>query len=636
MAYPDWSYYRDLTDANATALADFVFRLELDSGNFDFAKAQSGGGDLRVYDVTADAELPHWIESWDSGGQAATLYVRGDVANSLRLYYGNPDADDTSDAGAVFDTYYGFEHPGFGYDAAHILHAPSAQAVPTYDGSGEAIHPSVIIFDEPWHGYRYWMAFTPYPQAQSQYENPSLVASHDGASWEVPAGLTNPIAPTPANGYNADTELVYNDETDELHIYYVRVNTAEDTVAFELKKSADGVTWGPAATLYTNSGVSGGDAEYSASIVKHGPGEWVLFAQKDSAPNKLVRRTSADGENWSVPENCAFAGVAPWHMGVEWVPSAGEAGEYWMLYTANAGALYLATSEDGTSWATAMSLHGANWPVMEDPAEEWDALRLYRPSIRHDAAAGTLRVWYAATALDGTWGTGYTEADAARLLAAWEDPKGGWTTGPGVDRLEWTQTTDHVRRGTYAAKLDGADGDTWAQNTIAPASDAYYEVDLYDDGSTDDNTLNALRVRNASQALTLGVYTGQSTTHYIYTNKSNSYTATSVARSAGWHKLGILIRADSSVAFYIDGVEAATLTDQFADAASVRLNTIGTTMYADDIRVRGYAATEPDMAVGSEQDNQPGPGPDPDPTPIPGRLIPGKVRRGYHLSRRVL
>lgn len=77
-------------------------------------------------------------------------------------------------------------------------------AIPTVDGSGECTHPSVIdsvsILGSPWHGYRYWMAFTPYPgndDRRFRLENPSVVASHDGIEWIVPEGVANPLIPPP-------------------------------------------------------------------------------------------------------------------------------------------------------------------------------------------------------------------------------------------------------------------------------------------------------------------------------------------------------------------------------------------------------------------------------------------------------
>ena len=44
-----------------------------------------------------------------------------------------------------------------------LKNAVCPQHIPTYDGSDQSTHPSVLRFDAPWHGYLYWMAMTPYP-----------------------------------------------------------------------------------------------------------------------------------------------------------------------------------------------------------------------------------------------------------------------------------------------------------------------------------------------------------------------------------------------------------------------------------------------------------------------------------------
>src|ERR1043165_3155793 len=42
---------------------------------------------------------------------------------------------------------------------------PTPISVPTYDGSGQAVHPDVVAFDSDWNGAKYWLTMTPYPQS---------------------------------------------------------------------------------------------------------------------------------------------------------------------------------------------------------------------------------------------------------------------------------------------------------------------------------------------------------------------------------------------------------------------------------------------------------------------------------------
>ncbi|HXQ77120.1 MAG TPA: hypothetical protein VN797_02880, partial [Gemmatimonadaceae bacterium] len=70
----------------------------------------------------------------------------------------------------------------------------------TYENSHQVVHPSTVAFAQPWHGQRFWLALTPYPNGDSHVENPSLYGSATGDSWTVPAGVVNPVAKT-TRGY---------------------------------------------------------------------------------------------------------------------------------------------------------------------------------------------------------------------------------------------------------------------------------------------------------------------------------------------------------------------------------------------------------------------------------------------------
>ncbi len=79
-----------------------------------------------------------------------------------------------------------------------LPNAPTFQYTPTYDGSGQVVHPSVIDFWfefglPSWGGYRFWMGITPYPDGDNVYENPSLLVSQDGLLWVFPPGIKNPL-----------------------------------------------------------------------------------------------------------------------------------------------------------------------------------------------------------------------------------------------------------------------------------------------------------------------------------------------------------------------------------------------------------------------------------------------------------
>lgn len=126
---------------------------------------------------------------------------------------------------------------------------------------------------------------------------------------------------------------------------------------------------------------------------------------------------------------------------------------------------------------------------------------------------------------------------------------------------------------------------------------------MYDD--LDATAFKIVRCGDASGAeVGIGVWTGSSATHYVYHAAGYTYTATSVARTTGWHKFGMRVTADTSVAFFIDGAQVGTLTGQFADVSQIRIEGYyggQTTYYVDDVRVRQYATPEPLATVGAEE-----------------------------------
>jgi len=92
--------------------------------------------------------------------------------------------------------------------------------IPTYEGSGQIVHPHVLFFEEKFLGFHYIMVMTPYPFSNNRYENPSLLGSHDGVIWVVPEGVTNPVVGIPIDvqygGYYSDPFIIQSDDVLEL------------------------------------------------------------------------------------------------------------------------------------------------------------------------------------------------------------------------------------------------------------------------------------------------------------------------------------------------------------------------------------------------------------------------------------
>src|ERR1051325_5386212 len=44
-----------------------------------------------------------------------------------------------------------------------LIEEPVQLTSPTYENSGESVHPDVVEFPYWWNGWRYWLTMTPYP-----------------------------------------------------------------------------------------------------------------------------------------------------------------------------------------------------------------------------------------------------------------------------------------------------------------------------------------------------------------------------------------------------------------------------------------------------------------------------------------
>jgi len=66
--------------------------------------------DLRFYDTATGRDLPYWLES-RTDGVTATVWIRTGKANSISLYYGNPQAITESSNRRVFEAFDDFSNP---------------------------------------------------------------------------------------------------------------------------------------------------------------------------------------------------------------------------------------------------------------------------------------------------------------------------------------------------------------------------------------------------------------------------------------------------------------------------------------------------------------------------------------------
>ena len=319
--------------------------------------------------------------------------------------------------------------------------------VPTYEGSGQAVHPDVVRFPTAWQGWEYWMAMTPFPRGNEAFENPSILVSHDGLRWQVPAGLVNPLAKTPGKrGYNSDPDMSYDAAGKRLLLLYREVSATHNLI--RSTASTDGVHWSKPVLVFRrpNHGMVSPTVTFAAAgtpilwYVDAGPKNCSertthVMMQRGSAVGALL--PTAPERGWTVPRmTLTQPGMNIWHIDAVWVP---ERNEYWAVYIAYpihhcAGQdLFFARSRDGVNWTT------YSIPFLRRGEATWTTGTLYRASVTYDASRDVIQFFLSGSAANKSWHLGYVDYQLGSFLASLEHgypvtipaaPSRAPTTGP--------------------------------------------------------------------------------------------------------------------------------------------------------------------------------------------------------------
>jgi len=200
---------------------------------------------------------------------------------------------------------------------------PEILDIKTYiAGKNQLTHPSLFDFGYKRNGYRYWMAYSPYPFACGEEENPCIAVSNDLKTWTTPNGLHNPIA------YNEETScdelkdphIVYNTATDSLEMWYLgridgTISSGADLIQFR-KRSADGIRWENYEVLHIINGAVSPSIIFDKGKYKY----WTIKPSSGNSHGELIYAESPDGYNWSDFIKCKFNGQLQltdiWHGAV--------------------------------------------------------------------------------------------------------------------------------------------------------------------------------------------------------------------------------------------------------------------------------------------------------------------------------
>lgn len=268
--------------------------------------------------------------------------------------------------------------------------------IETYDGSNHAQHPKVLFFQDGWKGFKYWMAFTPYPKnSRDDLENPSIMVSNDGDTWKVPVGLTNPIDlpdGVSTGDYFSDTHLVYRKDLDRLECWYREVTATTEKIW--RKTTTNGTTWSARELLHTKTRASWEVAAFLLSpAVIYDEGIYKIWVIRNRKGLDYFESTT--GKTWTFKHQIGVTPLeeefVPWHfdvvktnLGYEYIGCHQLYGQF-----ATNNFIFHATSKDNLIYTTPKKIIGNG---LEG---NWDEVELYRPSITKKAD-GTYMIYYGA------------------------------------------------------------------------------------------------------------------------------------------------------------------------------------------------------------------------------------------------
>jgi len=266
-------------------------------------------------------------------------------------------------------------------------------------GLDEVVHPSVVYIAGGFGGYEYWMAFTPYPGGANAYENPCIVASHDGLTWEVPDGLTNPVFERSSGTGDFLSDPCLHHANGILHLVW---RASESGVyKFYCANSSNGVEWSSAVLVMLS------ENRVSPAIDYHN-GIWSLWSVETSGVNTITRFTGPSLDALHDETVCTYTnttGYEPWHIAV-----IRTGGEYVLLQyetlegaSVRGGRLLRGVSVDGLTFDCDPQVM-----LVGNPAG-WDTL-LYASTMLPAFVDGNIgyRLWYGSYSSATGWAFGHT------------------------------------------------------------------------------------------------------------------------------------------------------------------------------------------------------------------------------------
>jgi hypothetical protein len=286
--------------------------------------------------------------------------------------------------------------------------------IPTYDGSGQTVHPDVWHTPNGWNGYKWWMVMTPYRNGVDSLENPSLLASHDGVTWVVPPGITNPISPSInyTTGFHSDPEIIPPGSYDDSMRIIYRHTLDRTTNGSRLYVQSFAGTTVSSRTMSIDSSAT--EVIVSPAVIERNNEYIMYYVELKANANVVLKRTATNPNGpWSSPDTVTIAnstGLDFWHLNVN---TYGNQVHMWLTMallngTGQDARVYFASSDDGETF-TMKSTPTLNRP---ESLAAWDKAGIYRTSaVLVDGKEKSYRLYYSGVSNATRWNMGITNVN---------------------------------------------------------------------------------------------------------------------------------------------------------------------------------------------------------------------------------
>ena len=276
------------------------------------------------------------------------------------------------------------------FDYCNTPNASKKLNIKTHEsGEDQPIHPKVLFFKNGFGGHKYWMAYTPYPNARDAEENPCVAYSDDMINWHEPINGLNPLDIGTSSEYMSDTHLVYNYDTEKLELWYRQASTINNTETIYRRTTTDGLAWSDREEMYRS---TGGISKVLSPCINYEDGIYKIWAGSGNPSGYLKYYESTDGCNW---EYKATTNLMGWHFDI----IKTELGYESIISDTQSGAtISYAKSTDGISWSEKKLL------LSKGESGNFDDTRLYRASVLK--LDDIYCVYYTGVSSSNVWGIG--------------------------------------------------------------------------------------------------------------------------------------------------------------------------------------------------------------------------------------